>query len=390
MNQITSNQITRYKMPSINRNSQFFILGVVVLAIVIPAVLLIRQPADGETKAFVSPSTDSSEIKSASKSISYYITTSQEFLNKAKVLTKETPQPKQKIIAAVNQALDLANQAIAAYPLDDRAFAQRANLYQALSPFLPASTNFAIKDFEEAIKLNRQNPQYRTQLGKLYASRGDFNNAALAFYNAYALSPTNLQTLYQLADTLEKSGQIKKADYYLKKLISLLPGDDKNLKQLQARRQRLEAALAQAGLNQLTAPGSEQTAAGQTGQGDLAPQPNGEDQPKIIGTQELPLEQAALSRPVIIANRAEEQTAAGQSMVAVNAKTGTGVISAGETEVTIKNKNVASSKQIVLVPISDNQNKTLFVKAKKAGAWFKAGIDKPIDNDLEFEWWIIE
>ncbi len=100
--------------------------------------------------------------------------------------------------------------------------------------------------------------------------------------------------------------------------------------------------------------------------------------------------------------------------VSINAKSGTGVIPTGETEVTIENKYVANNNQIILMPISDNQNQVLFLKAKKASSnttpgvsnreaspdgtseaslisgWFKVGIDKPIGNNLEFKWWLID
>jgi hypothetical protein len=45
-------------------------------------------------------------------------------------------------------------------------------------------------------------------------------------------------------------------------------------------------------------------------------------------------------------------------------------------------------------PISSTQNKVLFVKAKKAGesdepGWFKVSLDTPIDNEIKFNWWLI-
>jgi len=427
-------------MSSINRNSKFFILGLVVLATVIPAVWLITKNQQPET--FISPLPSSSVNRSVSsgvvasdydepqRSISYYITTSQEFLNKARQLANftpgeslrntpgvsagvpQTPEEKQKIIATINQAIDLANQAIAFYPNDDRGFVQRANIYQALAPFLPESINFAIRDLKEAIKLNRQNPEYHSQLAELYFKNGDFENASLAFYNHYTLSPIDIQVIYNLADALEKSGQPRKALHYFEKLLALLPPDDENMEAIKSRQQQLKTVIAEAGLEYLSEPGA------------FAEAPVGqrvfESQPEIIGTQELPLEQAALASQVIIAgpnmNTPGEslRNTPGVSEVSTNAKSGTSVIPAGEIEVTIENKYVANDKQIILMPLSNSENQVLYLKAKKAPAiippsggtggaspdgtseaslisgWFKVGIDKPISNNLEFKWWIIE
>lgn len=384
----------------LKRNLKFKIVafGLVVLAIIIPAIRLLTK--NQQPKDLISPLPASKTLanyEEEQKSISYYITISQEFLNKARELanSEQTPAEKQTIIASINQALDLANQAIAFYPNDDRGFSQRASIYQALIPFLPESANFAIQDLKEAIKLNRQNPQYRSRLAELYLIRqmaGDFENAALAFYNAYVLTPTDIQTIYDLADALEKSGQLKKASRYFEKLIGLLPANAKNLETIKNRQQQLEAMLAQANLEYLTEPGVS----------DLAPQPVVEN--KIIGTQELPLEQAALTSQVIIAGPATSKSdsvtsreshstslrATLQEAFSINAKTGMGVIPAGETEVMIENNHVANDKQIVLVATSDTENKVLFLKAKKEGTWFKAGIDKQISHDLKFNWWIVD
>lgn len=350
--------------------------------------------------------------EATSKSISYYITTSQEFLNKARELAEETskgvevnqvnqgkgekppasqltdaprqqtPEEKQRIIGLINQALDLANQAIAAYPRDDRGFAQRATIYQALTPFLPQAANFAIQDLKEAIKLNNQNPTYQNRLANLYIKIGDFEGAALAFYNAHLLAPTELQTLYNLADALEKSGQLTKAKFYFEKLLNLLPATDENQPVVKKRLENLEEAIVRVNLQYLTPPG------------ETAPAASSKDS-EIIGTQELPLEQAALAKKLIIATENETREEEIGSEVAVNAKTGEGTILAGQKETIIYNNNVANDKQIVIVPTGKTENRVVYLVAKKAAeenkqGWFKVGIDKPATNEIKFRWWIVD
>lgn len=327
----------------------------------------------------------------ASKTLSYYITTSQEFLTKARELAEttsangrqQTAEEKQKIIDLINQALDLANQAIAEYPHDDRAFAQRANIYQALIPFLPQAVDFAIADLRETTKINNQNPLYYQKLGELYLQKPDFEAAALAFYNAHLLNPTDVQLIYNLADSLEKSGQLPKAQYFLEKLIGLLPANDQNREVLAARLGKIKDILAAAKLQYLSAPGAE-----------VAPKAPAEEveSKEIFGTQELPIKQAALAQKVIIAeeNQSPRWPIWATSKVGLNAKSGEGVIPAGKTEVTVENKYVAANKQIVVVPKNKTENRLVFLKAKKDGEWFKVGVDKPADYDIIFSWWIVE
>jgi len=337
------------------------------------------------------------------RTVSYYITTSQGFLNKARGLansdtsevSSQTPDEKQKIIEFVNQALDIINQGIAAYPLDDRVFAQRAAIYQALTPFLPEAGKFAIQDLREAIKLNNQNPTYHTRLANLYLRAGDFEGAALAFYNAYQLAPTDLQILYNLADTLEKGGQLTKASHYFEKLLGLLPANDENQPKIRERQAALREAISKANLKYLSPPG------------EIAPAASTKQQ-EIIGTQELPLKQAATAEKVVIASDNPQESKHLGNEVLVNAKTGEGVIPAGKTEITIYNNNVKANSKIVVVPLEgDFKNRVLFVAAKKASTqecqykdtpgvfttscgWFKVGVDAPPESSIKFKWWIIE
>jgi len=376
---------------------------------VITVITVIKLPW-GE-KELVSPLPASEEENKTSisspaeektyQTVSYYITTSQQFLNKAQELSLETsggensprqqtPEEKQKIIELINQALDIINQGIAAYPLDDRVFAQRATIYQALTPIFPESGKLAAQDLKEAVKLNNQNPTYHTRLAQLYLAGGDFEGAALSFYNAYLLAPTDLQILYNLADTLEKGGQLTKAAVWFEKLLGLLPANDQNQEKIRQRLTALKEAINKANLKYLTSPG------------ELAVPVASSKEKEIIGTQELPLEQAALASKIIIAGEKEANNA-GQSsaQVSLNALSGEGIIPAGQTEITIYNNNVKATSKIVVVPLEgDFKNRVLFVAAKKASSpsndpgssrgWFKVGVDSPPKDEIKFKWWIVE
>jgi len=317
------------------------------------------------------------------RSLSYYITTSQEFLNQARSLANndpdQTPEEKQAIMEKVELALNVVNQGIKVYPADDRVYAQRASIYQSLIPFVPEALKYGLADLIQATQINSKNPDYYRRLANFYRQAGDFENAASHFFNAYRLSPTDNQTLFDLANSLEKAGQIDKAIRYYDKLIVLLPPDDQNLEALKKQKANLETLLVNSHLEQLSEPGME-----------MVPQKPVNNPQPIMGTEELPLEQAALASQVIIASPEEKQTSTSVGQTQVNAKTGTGALPAGKTEVIIQNKNVTNDKQIIIVPTSDTQNKVLYLLAKKANEWFKVAVDKPIDQKIEFNWWIID
>lgn len=386
-----------------NQKKKIILLIAVFFVISFPAAWFLLKKHHAKVKpVIISPlptNLAQDNYNEGQRNISYYITTSQEFLNKARFLAGnpsaggQTPKDKKKIIETINQALDLANQAIAAYPHDDRGFSQRSSIYQALTPLLTESANFAIQDLKEAIKLNNQNSQYYTRLANLYLGRqqpGDFENAALAFYNAQLLNPTDVQIIYNLADALVKSGQLPKANHYFEKLLSLLPPDDPQRQSIKNRQQQIIALLSQSKMEYLSEPGTEVT--------NLKAPLESQESEKIIGTQELPLEKAALTGKVIIASSEETPPSQTQTAaVSVNAKSGQGIIPAGQKEITIENHHVAADKQIVIVPVGETQNKVVFLAAKKASnsatneiGWFKVAIDSPVNIDIRFNWWIID
>lgn len=380
-----------------NKVLTFISLGLGILLLVLAAAALIGRQVKSPPK-LVSPVTKLTDNQPAgpTKSLSHYITVSQGFLNQARILadktTDQTPAEKEKILTKIESALTAINQGIQAFPQDDRGYGQRANIYQAITSFVSQAADHAVADLNQAISINPKNQAYHQQLGNLYQRASDFTRAATAYFNAHHLSPTDQQNLYHLAYCLEKSGQIDKAIRYYDQLLALLPTSDENFPQLQKQKAALEKLLTTSQFEHLSEPGME-----------LIPQPAETNSP-ILGTEELPLEQAALTQSIIIASPEKTTTIdpIGDE-VATNAKTGTGVLAAGEITVQVFNQHLTDETLIYVVPLSDAANKVLSVQAKKSGAqcpietincqpesgWFKVGIDKPIEKDIEFKWWLI-
>jgi len=96
------------------------------------------------------------------------------------------------------------------------------------------------------------------------------------------------------------------------------------------------------------------------------------------------------SSAAIIAGAHSEIITDQSAEINVNAKTGSNIIPANETEIIVKNKHIAHDKQIVIVATSPTENQIVHLTAKKENDWFKVGIDQPIENDIKFDWWIVD
>ena len=85
-----------------------------------------------------------------------------------------------------------------------------------------------------------------------------------------------------------------------------------------------------------------------------------------------------------------------------NATAGIGILPAYENEIMIYSEEITEKTLIYITPITDTENKVLYVKSKhpkqecdsydidcKKAGWFKVAIDTPITTPIEFNWWII-
>jgi len=355
-----------------------------------PAFVVASKSFSQSKKPLVSPVSENQNIANPKKpreTISYYIIGSQQFLEKARKLASnqnQTEEDKKEIMKYVEKALSLAEQAIDAYPEDGRGYAQKAQIYESLT-FLPQAKNLAILNFEKAAKLEN-NSSYKMSLAKLYEQTGQYFKAASFYFDLHLKNPTDVQLLYNLAENLEKTGEFEKARNSYEKLLALLENDEKGKKLVYDKMKNLDMALQKAKAKHLTEPGALQPGT-----------PTPRETPEIFGGSELPIKEASLPERVIIAGGKEEvKTEEGETKT--NAEEGKGVLPKGSTEVRIYTSKLTKESYVYVLPTSNAENKVLSVKAKKAcpddrvrpcQGWFEVGIDKPIDKDIEFNWWII-
>lgn len=341
-----------------------------LIVIVVFIFLAANQPKPGLLSS-VSPVQTQSAAAEPEKSLLYYINASQELLNKARILSSDadqTPEEKQEILDTVKLALKFITKGIAIYPNDDRAFAQRATIYEAVIPINADFRKTAILDLNRAVEINGQNPAHLQRLANLYLQVPDFGNAAKIWYKAYLISPVDVQILYNLADALEKSGQGVQSFHYFEKLISLLPENDTNLSTLKERQQGLAKLIQDS--NTQPAPPDQKT--------------------EPLGIEDLPLEQAATNNQVIIAAGNDSPQSNQSSSLETNAKSGEAVLPANEAEVTVKTPLVRDDAFIYIKATSETQNKVIYVSAKNPETgYFKVAIDTPVGFEIKFNWWII-
>jgi hypothetical protein len=88
-----------------------------------------------------------------------------------------------------------------------------------------------------------------------------------------------------------------------------------------------------------------------------------------------------------------------------NATTGVGILPANESEIMIYNPKITDQSLIYITPITNTANKVIYVKAKKSQknaeidiegneipeekGWFKVAIDTSINQQIKFNWWIV-
>lgn len=105
----------------------------------------------------------------------------------------------------------------------------------------------------------------------------------------------------------------------------------------------------------------------------------------------IPAQKADLAQKITIAAPEEKKSIKdSESEITTNALSGTGVLPAQETEVTIQNQQLTPDSLVYVVPKGDIDNQVLYIKSRKNNQWFKVGLDQPNDKDIQFSWWIIK
>jgi len=145
---------------------------------------------------------------------------------------------------------------------------------------------------------------------------------------------------------------------------------------------------------------------GESGFGNLLTvnNPLGETLASIDASGSAYFAQVATQKVIVATAEATPSAELTGPTITTNATAGEATLPAYETEIIIKSPYVTENTLIYVTPISSTENKVLYVKAKQASqqcsniaieqcsnepGWFTVGVDTTINQDIKFNWWII-
>ena len=141
--------------------------------------------------------------------VSYRIAYSQTNLALANSLAAKkdlTDQDRSTISQLIQQAIREAKSAVTIDPGNISAWENLANIYRNLINFAQGADQWAVAAYQEAIKRDPLNPQLRLELGGIYYSQQNFDQAINFFLQATNLKADWALAHYNLANALRERG----------------------------------------------------------------------------------------------------------------------------------------------------------------------------------------
>ncbi len=297
------------------------------------------------------------------KSIQHYLLTSQQFFTQAS---------QNQSVDALNQSIVAATEAIKEFPNDYRGYYQRGRIYQSVAASQPQVVTQVITDLSQAQKLNPNDAEITRSLASAYAIKGDAQNTINYLSQTIALEPTKAQNFYDLAKIQQQIGLLPQAVETYDKLLTIL-SDPTQKTQVESEKSTLQKLISQ---NPQAASQVNSTTPITLPTTDL---PSSLDSPTI---------QASAGSGLIVAAPEKLDQIEVSNLAASNSLSGTGSLPSGQKEITITNSQVTDNSQIYVSIISGGKNQNLQVLSKSTGS-FIVGLDSPINENIEFKWWII-
>jgi hypothetical protein len=106
----------------------------------------------------------------------------------------------------------------------------------------------------------------------------------------------------------------------------------------------------------------------------------------------IPVQKAQEQSNIIIAEPNQEKVKEDtQTKTGINANKGEATIKASQTQIKITTNKLTEKSLIYTKPQTQTENQTLYIKSRnnKEG-WFIISIQKPIEKDITFTWWLID
>ncbi len=174
---------------------------------------------------------------------SYRIAYSQTNLALANAIASKkdvTEQDRNNVTQLIQQAIREAKVATSLAPGNPAAWQNLASVYRQLINLAQGADQWTIAAYTQAITLDPLNPQLRVELGGVYFSLKNYDQAALLFQQAVAAKQDWANAHYNLASTYKEQKQLDKALEQMRIVVALLPATSSDLQKAQDELKELE------------------------------------------------------------------------------------------------------------------------------------------------------
>jgi len=156
-----------------------------------------------------------------------------------------TDQDRQTITQLVQQAIREARNTAILAPLNVGAWENLAFTYRQLVNFAEGADQWTVATFDQAIKLDPNNPQLYLDLGGFYYSFGQYDNALSLFQASVNLKQDFANGWYNLAAAYNQKKDYQKTFDALTQTARLVPLDSPNYQKVQKELEEVKAKLPQ-------------------------------------------------------------------------------------------------------------------------------------------------
>lgn len=155
---------------------------------------------------------------------------------------------RQNITQAIQASINESKAAVALNPLNASHWENLAGVYRNIINVVQGADGWAVASYQEAIRLDPQNPNLRLNLGGIYYSLGAYEEAARMFEQAAILKPDWSNSRYNLAWASAQKGDFVRAAQEMQLVINMLDPikDQADLKKAQADLQTFVAKIPKA------------------------------------------------------------------------------------------------------------------------------------------------
>ena len=327
--------------------------------------------ATNQPESQIQPSSSELTPTQVPKSIQHYLLTSQQLFSQALQLQQQpSPTGADSTINLLNQSILAATEAIKEFPKDYRGYQQRGRIYQSLTDSQPNLIDQSIADLATAQKLNPESAEITHTLASLYAKKGDAQNTIIYLNKTVSLEPTKAQNFYDLAKIQQQAGYLPQALETYNRLVTIVT--DVNQKaQIESEKSTLEKIISEnPNLKNNNYPSDSST----------------KTDPSL--SVDAPTIQAMTDGGLIVAAPEDDKNIEVKNQTDSNSLAGNSKLASGQKEIVITNNNVSSTSQVYVTATKGGKNQNLQVLSKSDKS-FTIGFDTPLNEEVEFKWWII-